>query len=452
MGVVAHSRQTFLDAGWLKRQWAAYESRGKTGKRTPSDPCLEALWPALDGKLPVAFEADTADQINRALDFAAEFGLKPIIVGGRYAWKVADRLKAAGVPVILRLDFSAAGEREAGLPARVRDDRERLRKEEAGCAAALHKAGIKFAFMSHGLVGAQATTTFRDNLRKTIDAGLSTEAALAALTRDAAEILGVSSQVGRISKGRTAHLIVCEGDFHARQTKYRYAFSDGVYFDLSLATPTSTEGGGGTGRFGRKNRKDGPDPKTPANPPAVAKQPDANTGRPNGPGGGAGPARAATPPFNGNALRMMLPALDAVEALATETETDRTPKIKTGVDALIRVATVLTGAGKVLPKTDILIHAGKICAIGQDLPLEKGVTVIEAEGMFVMPGIIDSHSHFAISGGVNEGSLSVVPEVRVRDVIDSEDAQLFRALGGGVTTARLLHGKQPPSSAAKTPS
>ncbi len=60
--------------------------------------------------------------------------------------------------------------------------------------------------------------------------------------------------------------------------------------------------------------------------------------------------------------------------------------------------------------------------------------------MFVMPGIIDTHSHFAISGGVNEVSLSVVPEVRVRDVIDSEDVQIYRALGGGVTTARLLHG------------
>ena len=71
---------------------------------------------------------------------------------------------------------------------------------------------------------------------------------------------------------------------------------------------------------------------------------------------------------------------------------------------------------------------------------DKGVAVIEAEGMFVMPGIIDTHSHFAISGGVNEASLSVVPEVRVRDVIDSEDVQIYRALGGGVTMARLLHG------------
>ena len=60
--------------------------------------------------------------------------------------------------------------------------------------------------------------------------------------------------------------------------------------------------------------------------------------------------------------------------------------------------------------------------------------------MFVMPGIIDTHCHFAVAGGVNEFSLSVVPEVRVRDVIDGEDVQIYRALAGGVTTARLLHG------------
>ena len=135
-----------------------------------------------------------------------------------------------------------------------------------------------------------------------------------------------------------------------------------------------------------------------------------------------------------------MPSLDAVESIVTQTEADRIPGIKTGGDVLIRNATVLTGTGKTLTNTDILVHKGKICVIGKDLPAEKGVKELNAGGMFVMPGIIDTHSHFAISGGVNEMSLSVVPEVRVRDVINSEDEQIYRALGGGVTTARLLHG------------
>src|SRR5262245_45256718 len=219
MGVIAHCRQTMLDAGWLKRQWAAYDTRGRTGKRPPADACLEALWPALDGKLPVAFEADTADEIHRALDFAAEFKLKPVIVGGRNAWKVTDRLKAEKVPVILRLDFTAATEREADQPVRVREERERLRREEVGCAAALHKAGVPFAFMTQGIGGNRPGDRFRENLRKVIAAGLPADAALAALTRDAAEILGVDSQVGRVTKGRAAHLVVCGADVDAARPR-----------------------------------------------------------------------------------------------------------------------------------------------------------------------------------------------------------------------------------------
>ena len=57
-----------------------------------------------------------------------------------------------------------------------------------------------------------------------------------------------------------------------------------------------------------------------------------------------------------------------------------------------------------------------------------------------MPGIIDTHSHMAIQGGVNEMSLSIVPEVRVKDVVDGDDPTIYRALAGGTTTARLLHG------------
>ncbi len=450
MGIVAHNRQTMLDAGWLKRQWAAFDARGRTGKRPPSDPCLEALWPALDGKLPVAFEADTPDQIHRTLEFAKEFHLKPIIVGGRSAWKVADRLKAEHVPVILRLDFSTPNESEADQPIRVREDLERLRQLEVGCAVALHNAGVTFAITTQGLGGARPTDRFRENLRKVIAAGLPADAALAALTRDPADILGVAPQIGRVTPGRAAHLVVCEGDFHATATKYKFAFADGIRFDLderAAAPPGTAVAEAAPMRKGGRGR---PEPKTdptvtppPTTTPATTPAgPPGGGGRGGFAGGGAGrggPDRA-TAPFSGSAFRALVPMLDAVESIVTETEADRTPKLKTGGDVLIRGATVLTLAGKTLPKTDILVRGGKIRAIGPDLPAESGVMVLDASGLFVMPGIIDTHSHFAISGGVNEGSLSVVPEVRVSDVIDSEDVQIYRALGGGVTTARLLHG------------
>ena len=433
MGIVAHARQTLLDAGWLKRQWAAYEARGKVGRRPASDPCLEALWPALEGKLPVAFEADSADEINRVLDFAAEFKLKPMIVGGRHAWKVAPRLVKEQVPVILRLDFSTAPERETDLPIRVREDRERTRKDEVGCAAALHKAGIKFAFTTQGL----AVARFRENVRKAIAAGLPSDVALAALTTTAADILGVAPQVGKVTKGRAAHLLVSEGNFDAASAKYKFAFSDGVRFDLEAATPaTGAVAAGGMAepiipKKGNRPRP-GTDPEMPPMPTTPAPKGPFTGGRPGG-------ADRDAPAINGDALRVLYPWLDAAERAVSEIDADRKPLLKTGGDVLIRNATVITGTGKALPKTDVLVKGGKIHALGAKL-VADGVKVIDADGMFITAGIIDTHSHFAISGGVNETSLSVVPEVRVSDVIDSEDVQIYRGLAGGVTTARLLHG------------
>ena len=75
-------------------------------KRPEADNSLEALFPVLNGQMPVVFNANTEIEIIRALDLAREFNLKAIIAGGQEAWKVADRLKAQNVPVLLSLEFS----------------------------------------------------------------------------------------------------------------------------------------------------------------------------------------------------------------------------------------------------------------------------------------------------------------------------------------------------------
>ena len=150
---IAHARQTLLDAGWHARRWKAFEAGRPHRQAAAVRPALEALRPALDGKLPVVFEADTRDEIHRALDFAAEFKLKPILLGGRDAWKVVDRLKAKKVPVHPAARLHRArrrGEKRAARP-RVREDRERQRKEEQALRRGLHKAGVRFAFTTQGL-------------------------------------------------------------------------------------------------------------------------------------------------------------------------------------------------------------------------------------------------------------------------------------------------------------
>jgi imidazolonepropionase-like amidohydrolase len=106
---------------------------------------------------------------------------------------------------------------------------------------------------------------------------------------------------------------------------------------------------------------------------------------------------------------------------------------------LIKNATILTVTKGKLENTDLLLQNGKIAQIGKNLTAPTGATVIDATGKYVMPGIIDPHSH-SMADAINEGSLSVTSMVRIRDVLNPEDVNIYRQLAGGVTTINVLHG------------
>ena len=103
--------------------------------------------------------------------------------------------------------------------------------------------------------------------------------------------------------------------------------------------------------------------------------------------------------------------------------------------------TILTvGPQGTIEKGTVVIRDGKIAAVGKDVTAPAGATVIDAGGRYVIPGIIDAHSHTAIEAGVNECSDAVTAEVRIADVIDHRDVNIHRELAGGVTTVNVLHG------------
>src|SRR5262245_2928556 len=111
---------------------------------------------------------------------------------------------------------------------------------------------------------------------------------------------------------------------------------------------------------------------------------------------------------------------------------------------VIRNATILTVSHGTIPKGSILIRDGKIAEVGANVATPAGATVIDASNQYVMPGIIDCHSHIAISGGVNEGTLAVSAMVGVADALNPDDIDIYRDLAGGVTTANVLHGSANP--------
>ncbi|HEX8190533.1 MAG TPA: amidohydrolase [Pyrinomonadaceae bacterium] len=109
-------------------------------------------------------------------------------------------------------------------------------------------------------------------------------------------------------------------------------------------------------------------------------------------------------------------------------------------DTLIRNATVLTVSHGTLNATDVLLRGGKISAVGQNLKAPEGARVIDATGKFVLPGIIDAHSHSMMDGSVNECTRSVTSMVTTRDILNPTAVNIYRELAGGTTAALLLHG------------
>lgn len=135
----------------------------------------------------------------------------------------------------------------------------------------------------------------------------------------------------------------------------------------------------------------------------------------------------------------LLMLLGALPAAAQETMPKTLRTTAAPGDLLIRNATVLTITNGTLEATDILVRDGQIARLGQGLEAPRGVDVIDATGRFVMPGIIDAHSHIAISD-VNEATSPVTAEVGVGDVLDPFSMGLYRALAGGVTISHVMHG------------
>jgi imidazolonepropionase-like amidohydrolase len=112
---------------------------------------------------------------------------------------------------------------------------------------------------------------------------------------------------------------------------------------------------------------------------------------------------------------------------------------QSGGSVLIKNATVLTITNGVKENTDVLIENGKITEIGKDLKAPRRANTIDATGKYVMPGIIDAHSHLA-AVDVNEWTNPVTAEVTMEESINPNDTGIYRALAGGVTSIHLMHG------------
>ncbi len=406
MGTIAVVRQTFADARHYVLDQADYRAKPTARKRPDLNPALDALAPVLNKQTTVVFEPGSVLMGDRAGQLARELGLNFAVVGSGHEWRRPDLMKAVNAPFIMPLNLPSAPK----LPDEddwldVSLDQLRHWDWAAENAAMLRQQGLEVALTTHALGDRKV---FRKNLRLAIDRGLSERDALAALTTVPAKLCGVADRLGTIEKGKIANLTVVEGaGYFDAEAKVKQVWIDGVVFETQPPKPAIVKA----------------IPAKPAEPKAEAKD---------------------TKKADAEKKKAELTALQK-QRLAQPPNASRGP-LAAPKSVLIRNATVWTcGPQGTLTNASVLIVGGKVQQVGYfKAQLSADTLVIDAAGQHLTPGLIDCHSHTAILGGVNEGSLPSTAMVRIADVVNSETENLYQQLAGGLTMANLLHGSANP--------
>jgi len=228
MGAIAYVRQVWIDTNWSALAEASYEKSPRGAERPRYDRTEFALNNALAKHAIVLLPGNNSLEIQRAMRLASEWKLNVVIYGGQMGYAVAPELAAKKIPVLVDLKWPEA-EKDADSEAETSLRTLRFRDRAPTSPATLQKAGVKFGFYSGGI------TVPKDLLpavSKSIDAGLSRDAALRALTLSAAEIYGIADVLGSIEKGKIANLVVTDGDIFDKKTKVKIVFVDGHKFEV----------------------------------------------------------------------------------------------------------------------------------------------------------------------------------------------------------------------------
>ncbi|MCS6965247.1 MAG: amidohydrolase family protein [Candidatus Kapabacteria bacterium] len=480
MGAIALVRQTLSDAQWYRQAWEAYRHNPHQA-RPEVNLSLQALAEALQQQMPFVVETENEHTLLRALFLMREFGVPALYVGSGREYRRLPSLLPFRPRLILPLAFPAVP--EVTTPEEAADvPLEELKHWDAAPQNPfwLDSVGIRFAFTTYGH---KELKDFMPNLRRALRRGLSPEKALAALTTVPAEFLGVADIVGTIEPGKLANLLLCDGELFEEETAVRSVFVAGTEYPQDLEPSIDTRGvwsvtvSGPLPAFRLRIEGKRMAPEVLLQVDTLRVQVQWSQYR-------------ATVAFSFAADTFGMPGIVRFSGTIDTTaasgmvllpdgrsarwqarrDSAYVPKPKPherkreyalsprtfpdgpfGLEApplqravLFRNATVWTcSPAGVLRNTDVFIRDGKIIAVAPALRVAAD-TVVDATGKHLTPGIIDEHSHIAIEGGVNEATHAVTAEVRIGDVVDPDDVNIYRQLAGGVTSAHLLHGSANP--------
>lgn len=242
MGVMATWRDMYRKAANAKSYENVYASNRSGLERPVADRNLEALYPVIDQRQPVLFRTEHLLDVNHVLTLKKDLGFSASVADVKDAWPIIGAIKNSGMKTYLSLDLPDAPKKEdkkkeSGEATAAEKEKEALEKRKAEAiqnyeaqAAAFQKAGVTFGFSTMSV----KTRDIPANLRRMIAAGLSEDAALAALTTSPAQLLGLSDRLGTIDNGKMANLVITDKSYFNDKAKVRYVFVDGVMYRMDV--------------------------------------------------------------------------------------------------------------------------------------------------------------------------------------------------------------------------
>jgi imidazolonepropionase-like amidohydrolase len=483
-GSIALLRQTYYDAQWYTQNKNTIEYNISLDEFNK----LQAL--------PSIFEANDKFNALRAAKVGKEFNVRYIIKGGGNEYQRINDLQNTFSKFIIPLNFPEPYDVEDPYDANTISLSELKHWELAPANPSfLEKNNIQFCFTTADL---KDKNQFLKNLRKAVQHGLSEKTALKALTANPALFINAYDRVGALKKGFFANFFISSKPIFEEDATIMHHWVAGepsVYADLgapdirgnySLITPQKTYKVSFSGEMAKPKAQITIDTTKkslnyefshgflnfsfmPDSSSVVRGTGNYNNETKNFSGKGqlangewfdfrltyvsaADTSKKPKPaaPQALNLGKVIYPFTAYGEVLPDETGVfkDSWNKFKNRYGAiLIKDVTVWTNNGdSVLKDYDVYVVEGKIVRIAPniDAPKLAFAKIIDGKGKHLTPGIIDEHSHIALTAGVNEGTQASSAEVRMGDVINPDDINIYRQLSGGVTTAQLLHGSANP--------
>jgi imidazolonepropionase-like amidohydrolase len=468
MGMMALLRQVHHDLDWYKK-----------GNSETKDLSLEAL--SANEKLVQIFT--TEDKLNslRAAKIAKEFGLTYVLKGSGNEFERLEEVKKTNSKFIIPINFPAAYDVSDPYQADQMELKDlRFWNQAPTNLKVLSDNGIIFALTTDKL---KKMEDFRPNLLKAIKYGFDKTKALESLTTIPAAILGKSNEIGSLKTGSLANFVITSGEIFDEKTTLYENWVQGNKFVVNDITAKDIRGSydltinNDTYKWkiegeitALKSEIITTDSKKIKSKISVSDNWISTVIKPNdstktsftrliGYAENTEKLSGKAVLFNGSEVKWFAvktapftKAIDSSKAVANNLIMATTfPNVAYGNSKklesetlLFKNATVWTNEKEgILEETDVLVKNGKIAAIGKNIS-DASAKIVDAKGKHLTSGIIDEHSHIAISNGVNEGGHNSSAEVTIQDVVNSEDINIYRDLAGGVTTSQLLHGSANP--------